>query len=189
MRTGLALAAAFGLGGAVGVVAVLAPYRSADDRPVPGPTSPVWTEVHWPFPMDQWGKGRAFQCKPADCGAKVELYLRAKLGSCNCATGIEDDSELERMSDLTLIGGEVSPRGPGEPITVAWMKGRSRAYAIRGADVLGRTALSVAFNDRCDMVVATAVLSNDIAAAIEPHVITFLNSSSVLGWAEVALGL
>ena len=55
---------------------------------------PVWTEVGWPFPLDQWGRGRAFQCKAADCGREVKLYLRAKIGFCNCATGVADDAEL-----------------------------------------------------------------------------------------------
>jgi hypothetical protein len=61
--------------------------------PVLGGTSAVrlvWTEVKWPFPIDQWGSGRAFACKATDCGAEVSLYLRAKLGSCNCTTGIAD---------------------------------------------------------------------------------------------------
>jgi hypothetical protein len=34
------------------------------------------------------------------------------------------------MSDFDLIGGEVSPLGAGRPITIAWMKGRSRAYTL-----------------------------------------------------------
>ena len=29
-------------------------------------TVPAWTEVAWPFPVDQWGKGKAFRCKAAD---------------------------------------------------------------------------------------------------------------------------
>ena len=29
-------------------------------------TVPVWTEVAWPFPIDQWGKGKAFRCKAAE---------------------------------------------------------------------------------------------------------------------------
>src|SRR4051812_13095563 len=56
------------------------------------PPRPVWTEAKWPFPIDQWGTGRAFDCKAADCGSDVKLYLRAKLGSCNCATGIAEDA-------------------------------------------------------------------------------------------------
>ena len=47
----------------------------------------VWTEVSWPFPLDQWGRGRAFQCKAADCGSELNLFLRAKIGFCNCAIG------------------------------------------------------------------------------------------------------
>jgi hypothetical protein len=39
------------------------------------------------------------------------------------------------------------------------------------------------------MVVATAVLSSDRPAAIEPGVIEFLNGKTVLHWAEVTLGL
>src|SRR5712691_12286880 len=64
--------------------------------------SVTWTEVKWPFPLDQWGTGRAFQCRAADCGAEVNLYLRAKLGFCNCTTGVSDDTELDRVGDLEL---------------------------------------------------------------------------------------
>jgi hypothetical protein len=101
---------------------------------------PVWSEVTWPFPMDQWGTGRAFACKAADCGAEVKLYLRAKLGSCNCATGVADDADLDRMSDFDLIAGEVSPLGAGRPITIAWMKGHSRAYTLTGGSRPSKSA-------------------------------------------------
>src|SRR6188768_1843497 len=74
-------------------------------------TVPVWTEAAWPFPVDQWGKGKAFRCKAADCGAEVNIYLRAKLGSCDCTTGVADDAELDRMSDFDLVGGKVTPLG------------------------------------------------------------------------------
>jgi hypothetical protein len=169
--------------------ALLAGHRTADDGAAATPPRPVWTEVTWPFPMDQWGKGKAFQCKPADCGTEIKLYLRAKLGSCNCTTGIADDAELDRMSDFDLVGGEVAPLGTSRPIAIAWMKGRSRAYTLTARAPPGKTALSVAFNDRCDMVVATVVLQHDRPATIEPSVIDFLNGSTVLRWAEVTLGL
>jgi hypothetical protein len=187
--TAIAAAAAVGLGGLVGAFALLAGNRTADDGAAARSPRAIWTEVQWPFPIDQWGKGKAFRCKAADCGAEVNLYLRAKLGSCNCTTGVADDAELDRMSDFDLVGGEVSPLGDGRPIAVAWMKGRSRAYTLTARKPPGRTALSVAFNDRCDMVVATAVLPHDRPATIEPGVIAFLNGSTVLRWAEVALGL
>jgi hypothetical protein len=178
----VALALTTGLAGAiVGYLAFAAPwsavtYDSSAERA-------VWTEVKWPFPIDQWGTGRAFACKAADCGAELKLYLRAKLGACNCTTGVADDHDLDRMSDFDLVGGELSPFGGGRPISIGWMKGRSRAYALTG-----RSAISLAFNDRCDMIVATVVLPHDRPATIEPSVMEFLNSRTVLHWAEQALG-
>ena len=68
----------------------------------------------------------------------MNLYLRAKLGFCNCTTGVADDDELDRMSDFDLVGGEVSPLGAGRPITVAWMKGRSRAYSAHRSQSAGQ---------------------------------------------------
>ncbi|MEA2649426.1 MAG: hypothetical protein QOG61_1861, partial [Candidatus Binataceae bacterium] len=90
------------------------------------PSHPVWAEMQWPFPIDEWGKGKAFRCKAADCGAEVNLYIRAKIGFCNCTTGVSDDDELNRLSDFSLMGDKLSVLGPGRLIDVAWMKGRSR---------------------------------------------------------------
>jgi hypothetical protein len=150
---------------------------------------PLWTETAWPFLTDQWGKGKAFRCSAGDCGTEVNLYIRAKIGFCNCTTGVADDPELERLSDFDLVGSDVTALGDGRPIDVAWMKGRSRAYTLPGRNRPGKAALSVAFNDRCDAVVATAVTASDRPVAVEPAVIDFLNSKTVLRWAEVTLGL
>ena len=151
-------------------------------------TAPVWTEIAWPFPTDPWGKGKAFRCKRADCGAEVNIYLRAKIGFCNCTTGVADDEDLDRMGDLALVG-EVSPLGAGRPISIARMDGRSRTYVLNARNPLGKTAISVVFRERCDMIAATAVLGHDRPAAIEPSVIAFLNGSTVMRWAEITLGL
>ena len=150
---------------------------------------PVWTEVPWPFPIDQWGKGKAFTCKATDCGSQVTVYIRAKIGFCNCSTGVSDDEELDRISDFDLIGGQASAQGPGRPVTVAWMKGRSRAFNAEGAMGAKVSALSVGFNDRCDAIVATAVVAPGRAADIEPAVLAFLNGRTVLRWAETTVGL
>lgn len=150
--------------------------------------APAWTEVSWPFPMDQWGRGKAFRCKAADCGAEVTLYLRAKMGFCNCTTGVADDDDLDRMGDLVLLGDQALPLASGHPVTIAWMKGRSRTYKLntRGA---AKTVISVVYNERCDMIAATAVLDRDRTEIVEHNVIEFLNSGTVMRWAEVALGL
>ena len=149
---------------------------------------PVWTEVAWPFPIDQWGKGKAFRCKAADCGTEVTVYLRAKLGFCDCTAGVANDDDLDRMGDLELVG-KASPLGAGRPVSIAWMKGRSRAYKLATANPSGKTVISIAFNERCDMIAATAVLGHDQPAAAEPGVIEFLNGNTVMRWAEIALGL
>src|SRR6266404_6180748 len=147
---GLALALAAGLAGVI-AVALIAPRPAGKPAGDASDARPLWVETKWPFPMDQWGTGRAFACQAADCGAEVKLYLRAKLGSCNCATGVADDTDLDRMSDFDLVGGNVSPLGAGRPITIAWMKGRSRAYTLAARNRPGKSAISVVFNDRCDM--------------------------------------
>ena len=188
-KTTITLAiAAFALGGLVGAYALLA-ERPVERGTATGALHPVWTEVQWPFPMDQWGKGKAFRCKPSDCGSEVTVYVRAKIGFCNCTTGVSDDEELDRISDYDLLGNKLAALGPGRPIAVAWMKGRSRAFTVGGLQPLGKSALSVGFNDRCDAIVATAVLAQEQPGAIEPAVLEFLNSKTVVHWAEITLGL
>ena len=186
MRRAIAIAVVTAL--LLGGAAASAWFALPSQRGVATAPRQAWTEVAWPFPSDPWGKGKAFRCKAADCGVEVNIYLRAKLGFCNCTTGVADDEDLDRMGDLYLVG-DVSPLGAGRPISVAGMKGRSRAYALNARNPLGKTMISVAFNDRCDMVVATAVLGNDRPGAIEPGVIEFLNGKTVLSWVEVTLGL
>jgi hypothetical protein len=177
------------LGGALGTIGLLAGDVLKPGSAAAPPPNPVWTETSWPFPMDQWGKGKAFQCKAEHCGTEVSLYLRAKLGSCNCTVGVADDADLDRMSDFDLVGGEALPLGDGRPITIAWMKGRSRAYTLTARNWLGKSAISIVFNDRCDMIVATVIFPHDRSATIEPGVMEFLNSRPVLHWAERAIGI
>jgi hypothetical protein len=150
-----------------------------------GELRPVWTETEWPFGADPWGKGKAFRCKAADCGGDVKLYVRAKLGFCNCATGVADDGDLEQMSDLPLIG-KAAPISAGREIIVGSMRGRSRAYRLEGNR---NAALLLAFNQRCDMVAATALVGPGAPPSLEPAVLAFLNSDPLLKWAEIALGL
>lgn len=138
-------------------------------------------------PARSVGRGRAFQCKAADCGSELNLFLRAKIGFCNCAIGVADDDDLDRVGDVGLIDSSVL--GAGRPIGVHWMKGRSRGYVVGGRGALAKSVLSIAFNDRCDVIVATATVGSDERAAHEGAVLEFLNSDLVSGWAETTLGL
>jgi len=149
--------------------------------------SAAWTEIKWPFPLDQWGVGRAFRCRAADCGAEIELYLRAKLGFCNCSTGVSDDAELDRVGDLGLLSDEFEGLRDGRPISVGWMGGRSRPYRVAIPHGAARTAFAIAFNDKCDVVVATVVA--DAVPAAEGAALGFLGGEEVLRWAQRELGL
>ena len=176
----LIVTAAFALGGLASAFALLAPKRLNEAKELHA----VWHEVDWPFPMDQWGTGKAFRCGVPDCGAEVTVYLRAKIGFCNCTGGLATDDELDRISDFDLFGGALYPQAPGAPIKASWMKGRGRPSAIRDA-----TMLSVGLHDNCDALVATAVMPRGTLGAMEPAVQQFLDSQTFKNWAETTLGL
>src|SRR5437879_3769469 len=150
---------------------------------------PAWSEVKWPFPLDQWGTGRAFRCAPADCGTEVNLYLRAKIGFCNCATGVSDDIELDRVGDLEILSDKWVGLADGREIKVGWMSGRSRPYRVEMRYAAPVTALAMGFNDKCDVAVATVVADREQLPAAERFAVDFLNSDLVLRWAERELGL
>ncbi|HEY7298475.1 MAG TPA: hypothetical protein VH684_11115 [Xanthobacteraceae bacterium] len=173
--------------GSAAFLGLRAPAKLAAEDHLGG-KEPVFTEAKWPFPIDQWGSGRAFVCNPANCGAKVKLYIRPKVGFCNCATGVADDPELERVGDIDLVTRQAKPRAPGRPVKVGWMSGRSRAYAAADGET-GENLLSVAFNDECDVVVALAALGDSDPESLEPGLLAFLNTTPMLLWVKKELGL
>jgi hypothetical protein len=73
-RRAFTIAAAITIVAVVGGFAAFLADKALESHHVAKLNSPVWTEVRWPFPLDQWGPGRAFQCKAADCGSEVNLY-------------------------------------------------------------------------------------------------------------------
>jgi hypothetical protein len=157
--------------------------------PVTAARAPVWNEVKWPFPLDQWGTGRAFVCNAADCGTEVSVFIRPKLGFCNCTTGVSDDDELDRVGDLELYSDKFKGLSDGRAVAVGWMNGRSRPYHIEMRYGAPRTALAIAFNDKCDVVVATVAAERAGLVVAERAALEFLNSDRVLRWTEAELGL
>ena len=149
---------------------------------------PVWTEAKWPFPMDQWGLGKAFVCAAADCGAQVSVYVRPKIGFCNCATGVSDEAELERVADTALLRAKTRALGSGRPIKVGWMRGMGRSYSASDGET-GERLVSIAYNDECDVVVAVARFANGDPAVLEPAILNFLNTNTMVLWAKKELGL
>jgi len=161
----------------------------AGDAATVGATRPVWNEVKWPFPLDQWGLGKAFRCASADCGTEVSVYLRAKIGFCNCATGVSDDAELDRVGDLEIFSDKWIGLADGREIKVGWMSGRSRPYKVEMRYSAPVYAHAIGFNDKCDVAVATVVAAQGQLAVAERMALDFLNSARVLRWAEKELGI
>ena len=172
--------------GSAAVFGVLAPANTAATN-TPA-IEPVWTEAKWPFPMDQWGLGKAFVCSAADCGAQVNVYVRPKIGFCNCATGVSDEAELERVADTELLRVKTRALGSGRQIKVGWMRGLTRSYSASDGET-GERLVSIAYNDECDVVVAVARFANGDAAVLEPAILAFLNTNTMVLWAKKELGL
>jgi hypothetical protein len=172
--------------GSAALFGVLAPANTAATH-TPA-IEPVWTEAKWPFPMDQWGLGKAFVCAAADCGTQVNVYVRPKIGFCNCATGVSDEAELERVADTELLRAKTRALSSGRPIKVGWMRGMSRSYSSLDGET-GERLVSIAYNDECDVVVAVARFANGDPAVLEPAIRAFLNSNMMVLWAKKELGL
>ena len=145
-----------------------------------------WQEIAWPFPRDGWPAGRAFRCGAASCGDTVEVYVRPKIGFCNCDSGVADDDEVDRVADLDLMSERFAPREAGRVVRVADMPGRIRAYDLRMADGSQRAAVGIAVSRRCDLLVAVAQGRGE-AARVQSVALEFLATGAMKDWMMVAM--
>ena len=152
----------------------------------PAPPVERWHQIAWPFPRDGWPAGRAFQCAGELCGDDVELYLRPKAGFCNCDSGVADDGEVDRVTDLDLISERFVPREPGRAIRIAGMPGRLRAYDLQMADGSRHAAIGIAVSRRCDLLVAVA-RGTGAASGVSRAALDFLGSDAVTKWMTSAM--
>jgi hypothetical protein len=171
------------------LAAMLIPVNAVADEGagLEAPGHAMFTETIWPFLLDQWGTGRAFRCDP--CGGELALYLRAKVGFCNCATGVADDLEIDRVADFDLFPGRVTPLTPGRPVSVAWMRGRARAFQVDGPAAARRYLLTIALSNKCDGVIATVASKEPISADVAQAALDELASPAGLGWVKASTGL
>jgi hypothetical protein len=147
-----------------------------------------WREISWPFPRDGWPAGRAFRCESCGGGfGGVELYVRPKIGFCNCTTGVADDDEVDRVADLDLISSQFKPREAGRAVRVGDLSGRSRVYDLAMPDGAHHAAVGIALSRRCDLLVAVAQ-GNAAAADLQRVAFDTLGSREVNHWMTAALG-
>ena len=145
-----------------------------------------WHEIAWPFPRDGWPAGRAFRCDADACGSEVELYVRPKIGFCNCDTGVADDDEVDRVADLDLMSQRFVPQQAGKVIRISDMTGRARSYDLKMTDGSDHTAIGFALSHRCDLMVAVAQGEGN-AEDVRRVAVEFLETGDMTHWMSNAL--
>ncbi len=166
---------------AIGALSGVAAYEHASR-----PRVQAWQEIAWPFPRDGWPAGRAFRCDVALCGDDVELYVRPKVGFCNCDSGVADDDEVDRVADLDLMSERFAPLEPGRVVRVAEMPGRLRSYDLRMSDGSRHGSVGIAVSRRCDLFVAVAH-GKGTATDVQRVALDFLGSSDMARWMTSAM--
>jgi hypothetical protein len=145
-----------------------------------------WQEIAWPFPRDGWPAGRAFRCATEFCGDEMEVYVRPKIGFCNCDSGVADDEEVDRVADLDLMSARFVPLEPGRAIRIADMPGRLRTYDLQMADGSRHAAVGMAVSRRCDLLVAVAQ-GKGTAPGVQRVALDFLGSNDMVRWMTSAM--
>jgi hypothetical protein len=145
-----------------------------------------WREIAWPFPRDGWPAGRAFQCAAESCGGEIEVYVRPKIGFCNCASGVADDDEVDRVADLDLMSQRFVALEPGRVIHIAGMQGRKRRYDLQMSDGSRHSAVGIAVSRRCDLLVAVAQ-GTGAAPEVGRTALEFLGSDDMTRWMSAAM--
>jgi len=169
---------------AFGVLSGVAAYQKV--RPQGGEGAEVrWQEIDWPFPRDGWPAGRAFRCDGCN-GA--ELYVRPKIGFCNCDTGVADDDEVDRVADLDLISEHFVPLEPGKPVRIGELSGRSRSYELSMSNGARHSAVGMAVSHRCDLFVAV-VQGSATAPELRFEALRFLQSGEMRRWTMAMLAV
>jgi hypothetical protein len=178
---GRLIAAMIAVGALSGVAVALVAHSDAAM-----PRAGTWLEIAWPFPRDGWPAGRAFRCDATVCGEAVELYVRPKIGFCNCDSGVADDDEVDRVADLDLISPRFAPVEAGRVVHVAELAGRARRYDLKMTDGSQHAAVGFALSRRCDLLVAVAQGEGD-AAGVQRVAEDFLGSDNMTRWMVSAL--
>src|SRR6516225_417017 len=165
-----------------GALSGVAAYQKV--RPQASAGERHWQEIAWPYPRDGWPAGRAFRCD--GCVGGIELYVRPKIGFCNCDSGVADDDEVDRVADLDLISDRFVPTAPGRVVHVADMAGRARSYDLKMPYGTQHAAVGIALSHRCDLLVAVAQ-GEGATADLQRIALAFLASDETHHWIMSAL--
>ena len=138
---------------------------------------PGWHEIAWPFPRDAFPPGKAWR------NDDLRVYVRPKLGFCgNCDTGVVEDSEVDRVTDIDLIDADFRPVQDGARVRITDLFGRARLYRLKAGDGRQVLAEALAVSLKCDLVVAIAVGDRLGEPAVRKEVHEFIESNTVQVW-------
>ena len=138
---------------------------------------PGWHEMAWPFPRDAFPAGKAYR------NDDLRLYVRPKLGFCsNCETGVVDDSEVDRVTDIDLLDANFTPAADGARVRITDMQGRARLYRLKGKDGRPVLAEALAVSLNCDLVVAIVTGNRLEDPAVRKSAHEFIESNTVQVW-------
>jgi hypothetical protein len=112
--------------------------------------------------------------------------VRPKIGFCNCDTGVADDYEVDRVSDLDLMSQRFAPQQAGKVIRISDMTGRVRSYHLWMVDGSRHSAVGFALSHRCDLMVAVAQGEGN-AEGVRRAAVEFLGTDDMTQWMSVAL--
>ena len=166
---------------ALGALLGAAAYQHAEPH-----QQAAWREIAWPFPRDGWPAGKAFRCGAAACGGEAELYVRPKLGFCNCDRGVADDDEVDRVADIDLMSERFAPLAPGEVVRVFDMPGRIRAYDLKTSNRGQDIAIGIAVSRGCDLLVAV-VRGRGNAPEMRRAALALLAKNEMTRWMTAAM--
>ena len=167
-------------GSLVAVLAGLAAYANWYPVPDAEERATGWRRIAWPFPRDAFPAGRAWRRD------NTEVYVRPKLGFCgNCETGVVEDSEVDRVSDIDLLDERFVPVREGRRVQITDLFGRARLYRIR-KDGRDRLVQAIAVSYNCDLIVAL-VVGNVADDAIARSAHRFLETNTVQVWLNAIL--
>jgi hypothetical protein len=115
------------------------------------------------------------------------VYVRPKIGFCNCDRGVADDDEVDRVADLDLMSQHFSPRAPGEVVRIADMPGRVRGLRSQYVRwLVARLRSASRVSRRCDLLVAVAHGRAD-APEVRRAALEFLATREMTRWSMAAM--
>lgn len=168
---------------AIAAVLALSSALAVRQRAAPG-----WQEIAWPFGRDAWPAGRAFRCDDQACGGRQEVYIRPKVGLCNCSAGVTGDAEVDAVSDIDLVTGDFVPRAAGQRIGMGGLEGIARPYTVRFPKGRQGNAAGIVLSHRCDLVAAASVGESAGQAPALRAIGALLSRADIGKWLEQQFG-